>query len=250
MEELFSRIFHVSRKMAASHKELHMEQPAFDPITLHSRIAQKFDSRYATVIAFRERLEKWSALIRKWIKPGDSVLDAGCGSGFLTACLSGIAGDITALDGSQEMLNLAKNKFSDEERQKITFVCHRLPLSCDMPIFDAILCSSVLEYLDDMAATLESFYNHLKPGGILILSYPNILSPKRWLDPVAYRLIKKPSFYPYMRNRPKLPGRFAKYLKNFGFEEIQRMYSGRITRINISSLEFILPLFIMTVRKK
>lgn len=227
-----------------------MEQAKFDPVAHHSNIAQKFDERYLTCIGFRDRLEKWTDLINKWITPGARVLDAGCGSGVLSACLLHLADKITALDGSAEMLEIAKTKFSEEERQKITFIHSQLPLTQDLPAYDAILCSSVIEYLDDMDATLRSFSEHLTPGGILILSYPNLYSPKRWLDPVAYKLIKKPRFYPYMKNKPRTPGWFSKHMDKLGFETIDVEYSGRITSIRIRAMEFTLPLFIIVARKK
>lgn len=225
-----------------------MEQEEFDPVELHSRIAERFDRRYMTVAPFRDRLNKWSRLIRKWVKPGSKALDAGCGNGVLTACLSGLAGHITALDGAQEMLDLATTKFSDKERKNITFVNQRLPLTADFPVYDAILCSSVLEYLDDMDATIQSFADHLSPGGIFISSYPNIYSPKRWLDPIAYMLIKKPRCYAYMHNKPRTPQWFSKHLEKFGMVEVDRAYSGKW--LKTSFLPFILPLFIIVAKKK
>jgi SAM-dependent methyltransferase len=45
--------------------------------------------------------------------------------------------------------------------------------------FDAAICSSVLEYLRDLPASLRALAGALKPGGWLIATVPNMRHPSR-----------------------------------------------------------------------
>jgi SAM-dependent methyltransferase len=60
------------------------------------------------------------------------------------------------------------------------FVCDRVdmtkPLPYDNRTFDGILNSEGIEHIDSQIALLQEFYRILKPGGILIVTTPNLLN--------------------------------------------------------------------------
>jgi SAM-dependent methyltransferase len=92
------------------------------------------------------------------------VLDAGCGSAAhirlpATAVLAGI-------DISQRQLD---RNVSLHEKILGDIQTHALPPES----FDAEVCWDVLEHLEEPEAALRRLFDALKPGGILILAYPN-----------------------------------------------------------------------------
>lgn len=97
------------------------------------------------------------------------VLDLGCGSGDV---LDGIPRErvrVTGADYVSQMVSVAARQHPAD-----TFLvadAARLPIATDS--FDIITCLGVLEYLPDPAAALNTIAATMKPGGHLIISFPN-----------------------------------------------------------------------------
>ncbi len=101
----------------------------------YNRIAPVFSSK-------RSYLEPdWPSLV-KYAKPGDRVLDLGCGNGRLSELFSR---DIHYLgvDISNEMLKIAKAKYPNSDFQLINFLS--LPFLAES--FDVIYCLAVLHHV-------------------------------------------------------------------------------------------------------
>jgi 2-polyprenyl-3-methyl-5-hydroxy-6-metoxy-1,4-benzoquinol methylase len=147
--------------------------------------AQAFDSRYQNKESFRRRQRLWTKTIVKYIHQGDICLDAGCGTGIMTNILLSNDAVVTAFDQSEAMLTVARSKFGPETKN-ITLLQGELPLDQQSEIlnatYDLIICSSVLEYVQDFNATISQFHKILRPGGILIISLPNEQSFLRQLE--------------------------------------------------------------------
>lgn len=97
------------------------------------------------------------------------VLDAGCGPGALTAELSDKGAFVTAVDFSNEMLAIAKEKSGPGVR----FVKANLNAPLDFlndEEFDLIVSSLVIHYIKDLRSLFSEFNRVLKPGGMLIAS--------------------------------------------------------------------------------
>ena len=97
------------------------------------------------------------------------VLDAGCGGGdfyadFPNAHVVGIDLDADAL---------ARNDKIDEQ-----IVGDILSYPFESDSFDVILCQDVLEHLQDPTTAVRNFARWVKPGGRIILGYPNVMSLK------------------------------------------------------------------------
>lgn len=77
-----------------------------------------------------------------------TLLDAGCGEGFVVDFLSREHPElkISGVDISEEAIEYAKSHFGDDARFRTGSV-YKLPYSDKS--FDAVLCSEVLEHLDD-----------------------------------------------------------------------------------------------------
>jgi len=109
---------------------------------------------------------------------GRRVLDAGCGSGPLSAALRAKGAIVTGFDGSPAMLELARQRLGDDAALHVADLSRPLPFADGA--FDDIVASLVLHYLRDWATPLAELRRLLKPGGRLILSVNH---------PIVYKLL-------------------------------------------------------------
>ncbi|MFE5080188.1 class I SAM-dependent DNA methyltransferase [Streptomyces mirabilis] len=99
---------------------------------------------------------------------GRRILDAGCGSGPLSAALRDRGAVVTGIDASAGMLTLARRRLGDDVALHVVDLSDRLPFDDDA--FDDVVASLVLHYLEDWGPTLAELRRVLKPGGRLIAS--------------------------------------------------------------------------------
>jgi len=215
-------------------KEIHLktlineiESYTFEPknaIDFHSETAVEFDERYAKSPQFQQRYEVWTMLFEQYIKPEMKVLDAGCGSGIFSIYLAQKKCIITGVDGSEKMIELCK-KYSQAKKLEISFLQAILPFE-NIDNFakqDAILCSSVLEYIVDYEIVIQQFKEILNPKGILIISMPNKDSWYRKIEKYIFKLTGKPTYYQYIQHI-LTENDFSKRLKHYGFELQEFIY--------------------------
>lgn len=97
------------------------------------------------------------------LAPGDEVLEIGCGSGFLTACLARLGGRVTSIDIHADFVDLARRQLAAQGIE-----------NCDLRVEDAFARSDETRY-DAIAVTGSvpdyrgEFDDWLKPGGRLFL---------------------------------------------------------------------------------
>ena len=99
---------------------------------------------------------------------GRRILDAGCGSGPLSAELRTEGAIMTGFDGSPRMLALARQRLGPDVPLYVADLAEPLPFADEA--FDDVVASLVLHYLEDWAGPLGELRRVLKPGGRLILS--------------------------------------------------------------------------------
>jgi SAM-dependent methyltransferase len=99
---------------------------------------------------------------------GRRILDAGCGSGPLSAALRDRGAVVTGIDASAGMLALARRRLGDETDLHVVDLRDRLPFADGA--FDDVVASLVLHYLQDWGPTLAEIRRVLRPGGRLIAS--------------------------------------------------------------------------------
>ena len=99
----------------------------------------------------------------------ENVLELGCGTGKNTECLLKKAKRIIGLDFSQEMLNLAKDKFSDKQ---VEFEKADLTKSWEIEndFADLITCSLTLEHIKDLNHIFKQANQKLKKNGLFFIS--------------------------------------------------------------------------------
>ncbi|MFI6207420.1 class I SAM-dependent methyltransferase [Streptomyces sp. NPDC051041] len=99
---------------------------------------------------------------------GRRVLDAGCGSGPLSAALRDRGAVVTGIDASAGMLALARRRLGGDVALHMADLRDRLPFGDGA--FDDVVASLVLHYLEDWGPTLAEIRRVLRPGGRLIAS--------------------------------------------------------------------------------
>lgn len=99
---------------------------------------------------------------------GRTVLDAGCGSGALSAALRERGAVVTGIDASARMLELARHRLGvDVELRQADL---NEPLPFEDSVFDDVIASLALHYLEDWTLVLGEFSRILRPGGRLFVS--------------------------------------------------------------------------------
>lgn len=110
---------------------------------------------------------------------GLRILDAGCGTGYLTRKLAQNGALVTGVDISPKMLEIARKK-SIAAGLNIAYhldSCSQLN-SCSDCLFDAIVSNYVLMDVPDLESTIENFYRVLKPHGIAVLVFSHPCFPQ------------------------------------------------------------------------
>ncbi|MDQ0755623.1 class I SAM-dependent methyltransferase [Arthrobacter sp. B3I4] len=99
---------------------------------------------------------------------GRRILDAGCGSGPLSAALRAKGAIMSGFDASPAMLDLARQRLGSSADLYVADLSKPLPFADDS--FDDVVASLVLHYLEDWSGPLAELRRVLKPGGRLIVS--------------------------------------------------------------------------------
>jgi len=100
---------------------------------------------------------------------GKRVLDAGCGSGVLTAWLVEHGAMVTAFDGSGEMAALARQRLGEDAEIHVGDLARPLTFAADHT-FDLVVTSLVLHYIRNWVAVFHEFRRVLAPGGAVVFS--------------------------------------------------------------------------------
>ena len=106
------------------------------------------------------------------IKPDNTILEIGTGTGEMACRISEHCCKVIAVDNSKSMLEIAQCKAGKRKRQNIDF-CFGGFLSYQPQdiLFDGIFSQLALHHLPDFwkYAAIQRIYNFLKPGGVFYL---------------------------------------------------------------------------------
>lgn len=100
---------------------------------------------------------------------GRRVLDAGCGPGALSVAMADAGAQVTGVDVSNELLQIARDSLGD----KATFLNADLSQTlsfADDNSFDLVGSSLVMHYIRDWVPVLTEFHRVLAPGGAVVFS--------------------------------------------------------------------------------
>jgi 2-polyprenyl-6-hydroxyphenyl methylase/3-demethylubiquinone-9 3-methyltransferase len=107
------------------------------------------------------------------LKPfkGLRILDVGCGGGLLCEPLARLGADVTGIDPVLENIEIAKTH-GEEMGLSISYLDHAIEdLPSDLPLFDVIVASEIIEHVDNPDGFLKACVSHLsEQGGMIVTS--------------------------------------------------------------------------------
>lgn len=108
---------------------------------------------------------------------GNSVLDIGCGNGFLLWNLRNKFDNLYGLELSSSMVKEAKKNLHDQKAEIYLANTEHLPFKDEF--FDCIVLTDVIEHIADVWQVFQEIVRVLRYGGQLITTTPNVAYFKR-----------------------------------------------------------------------
>lgn len=113
-------------------------------------------------------------IINNFLKPPKTILDIGCGSGTLALYLASKGNYVMGVDISKKAIDVCKRSTRLLGFEKTThFSVMDFPQESINKRFEFIICSEVLEHLEDDKAALKEIFSLLKAEGYALLSVPS-----------------------------------------------------------------------------
>jgi ubiquinone/menaquinone biosynthesis C-methylase UbiE len=133
-----------------------------------------------------------AAYLLPHLRPGDTLLDIGCGTGTITADLAALVapGRVSAVDGSAEAIEQARMTLRG--RDNVDFAVDDIHhLSYPDDTFAVVHAHQVLQHVADPVAALAELRRVCRPGGVVAVRdsdyasmtwYPPVDELTQWLD--------------------------------------------------------------------
>jgi len=147
---------------------------------------EKFDEYEKNVVNSKYYKTLDEVVFINWIKnnfkPGDTILDIGCGTGRQSIPFAQQGINVIGLDASEEMLLMAKEKVNSLGLEKFTdlFVADAINPPFKNNIFNACVLYGTLHHLPDKHIAIAKASEKLKPDGYFYSLDPND-SPLRFI---------------------------------------------------------------------
>ncbi|XP_023814860.1 phosphoethanolamine N-methyltransferase isoform X1 [Oryzias latipes] len=149
------------------------------------------------------------------LKPGQKVLDVGCGIGggdFYMAKTFGV--EVLGLDLSDNMVEIAAERALTEKLPTVQFeVADATKRTFPEGSFDVVYSRDTILHIDDKLALFRRFHSWLKPGGQLLIS-DYCCGEKPWSQ----------AFESYVKQRGYIlytPAQYGKFIQEAGFCEVR-----------------------------
>lgn len=115
-------------------------------------------------------------------KPGERILDAGCGAGFMSRIYARKGAEVVGCDRAEGMIKQAETE-EGKNSLGIKYVqCDITKLSFKDQQFDAVSCVAVLihDSPEECQAFFDEAYRVMKPGGRMVVSimHPYLFNPE------------------------------------------------------------------------
>jgi SAM-dependent methyltransferase len=144
--------------------------------------AAAWPSKYGPDGRLAGRLTRLADAIAFRVQAESSVLDLGCGTGDLASAIAATGLRVTGCDISPEMLCRAAAADPSGTVGWVQLEPDWQTLPFRPETFDAVVASSVLEYVNDPAAVLRECGRVLRPGGVMLCTVPDPRHPVRWVE--------------------------------------------------------------------
>jgi SAM-dependent methyltransferase len=134
----------------------------------------------------------------------DTCLDVGCGDGGMSQFAAATGAEVIATDIDPARIDLVRAKLGSSKARRFgAFVSDSTPLPIAEATATRIICTEVLEHVDDPRAVLAELVRVGKPGAIYLLTVPDetaervqmgIAPASYWQRPNHLRIFSRESF--------------------------------------------------------
>ena len=114
--------------------------------------------------------------VYEWIAArvaGGVVLDMACGEGYGSAVLARSASSVVGVEGNPEAFEHARLRY---KASNVSFASGAVETYGEVGAFDAVVFLQTIEHVVDPPAVLRHFRELLRPGGVVYVSTPNVLT--------------------------------------------------------------------------
>lgn len=172
----------------------------------------------------------YGADVLQWLapKPGEDILDVGCGTGQLAAQIATSGAEVFGIDASLEMITAAKANHPAIGFEVVDAT--KLPYK---ELFDAIFSNATFHWIENQTALIEGLFNSLKPGGRLVAEFGGKRNVKSITDAIttaaknlglADKVINNFWYFPSIAI-------YSSLLEKQGFEVEQAWLFDRLTKL-------------------
>jgi ubiquinone biosynthesis O-methyltransferase len=127
-------------------------------------------------IADRKRVDYIAGILKSSLPPNARILDVGCGNGVISRHLGRLGYNVLGIDVSEKTIETARSLTNLPNVQFMKKSAEELVASGET--YDAVICSEVLEHLQDPGALLKVLHQTLADHGKLIVTVPNGNGPR------------------------------------------------------------------------
>lgn len=181
---------------------------------------------------------------------GSKILDFGAGEGALTARLNDCGYCMVAVDKDEENFKLKGAKFYRVDFDSAEDVSNFV--TSHQGLYDAVLGIEVIEHVQDQWRYIEQLMNMVKPGGLVLITTPNITS---WLSRLLFLFTGQfhqfaDTDLKYGHISPISPWELGHILSESGGKDIQIIPAGTLPPIYLTGFNklSIMNLFILPLR--
>lgn len=191
--------------------------------------ANRWEKLYQTRATFRDRLGLFSRMLKEMLPRPGRLLDYGCGPGVMSIHFAKIGYSVVGVDGAAKMIEQAealRRRHRIGNARFCVMDARRPGIAGER--FDGIVCSSVIEYLENDRQVLRDLAGILRPGGVLLVSVPQSASViGRMEDALGqFSAFAGPPGRRHMQysRRRYAAGELESTLRALGFEPLKRAF--------------------------
>ncbi len=119
------------------------------------------------------RYRYFRRILRQLAISRGTVLDVGCGGGYLAESFAADGFEVTGVDPATASIEAARSHAAETGLPIRYEVGHGESLPCKDEAFNIVCCCDVLEHVDDVAQVLREVARTLKPGGVFLYDTVN-----------------------------------------------------------------------------
>ena len=130
-------------------------------------------------IADRKRVDFIASVLKESLPVNGKILDVGCGNGVISRHLGRLGYNVLGIDVSEKTIENARKINPMPNVKFMTKSAEELVASGET--YDAVICSEVLEHLNEPGQLLTVLHDCLAENGKLIITVPNGKGPRETL---------------------------------------------------------------------